>query len=219
MKKFVLLSVILAFVQFAHAQTEKGNQTLGLNLQFNRSTSAGVSISPYDNNATTIDQKYTVFAFGPNYSYFVANKLDLGGSLNYAYSKSDNGDGYVPTKTVDRTYGGNIFLRKYIMFQNNLGIRTGPFAGYSHSTSQSTNAGVKAINDADRKSNSYTGGINLELLFYPVKQMGVSLMLANINYSHYKTDSANLGKTDGDSISTNFVNNGLGVSVFYVFGN
>ncbi|AMR33333.1 hypothetical protein A0256_18860 [Mucilaginibacter sp. PAMC 26640] len=218
MKKFVILGAILAIAQFAQAQTEKGSQNVGVNLQFSRSTLSGKSIYPFDNTVTNIDQKYTALAIGPNYSYFVADGLDLGAALNYSYYKADNGDGYYPTKTVDNSFGGSIFLRKYIMYQNRVGIRTGPYLGYSHSSVKSTSTGANSINDSDRKSNTYYGGVNLELLLYPVKQLGVSLMLANLNYSHYNTDSGKQGKTNGDSVNANLVNNGLGLSVFYVLG-
>lgn len=218
MKKLLILAAIFASAQMAHAQTEKENQTLGVNLQFSHSTSKGVSINPYDNAVTNIDQKYTQFAVGPNYSFFVADKLDLGASLLYTNTNNVNGEGYYPYQQKDHSYGGTIYMRKYFMYQNKVGIRTGPYLGYNHSYLKSTNSPVNAINDRTQKTNSYGGGVNLELLFYPVKQLGVSLMLANVNYNHYKSDSGNQGKTDGDSVNASFINNGLGLSVFYVFG-
>jgi len=217
MKKILLFVAILFASQFAKAQTEKGTQTLGANLQFFHSTNNGTSINPYNNAVTNVDQKSTTFSIGPSYSYFIANHLDLGAQLYYTTNRSTYGDMASLQKQVSNTYGTNLYLRKYFMYQGKIGIRTGPYLGYSHATATTTNPLADAIYNSKAYTNNYNAGLNCELLFYPTRQLGVSLMVANLSYQHFNTNS-NQGDTRGDFVNLNLISNGAVVSVFYVIG-
>jgi hypothetical protein len=81
-KTFVLIAALLLASVISHAQTEKGNQTLGLNLGFSSQTSTGINVNPFDHSATDAGNKSTSFNTGPVYSYFIANKLDIGAAFS-----------------------------------------------------------------------------------------------------------------------------------------
>src|ERR1700744_2289180 len=81
-KAFFLFAALLLASVVSHAQTEKGNQTLGFNFQYSYNNNGGINISPFDNSVTNTSNKYTVFSVAPLYSYFIADKLDLGATLS-----------------------------------------------------------------------------------------------------------------------------------------
>ena len=82
-KSIFLIAVFLLAAVMSQAQTEKGTQTLGLNAYFEYSKTNVVNINPYDNSVNSQNNKSTGFNIGPVYSYFIADKLDIGGSLSY----------------------------------------------------------------------------------------------------------------------------------------
>ncbi|OOQ62067.1 hypothetical protein BC343_03180 [Mucilaginibacter pedocola] len=213
------MAALLIATQFAKAQTEKGNQTLGLNFQFQRSTNTSSYIDPVSNAFSVQDQKFTNFYIGPIYSYFIADNLDLGASAQYGSTRSTIGALAGEQKQVNEGFSGTVFLRKYFMYQNKFGLRAGPYAFYGHSKSDFTQSN-NSVYDQKTTGNSYGGGINAELLFYPSKQLGVSLSLANLNYTHSdsKNNNGATGKSSGDSFNASFINSGLGLSVFYTIG-
>lgn len=217
MKKLMLLIAAFVFVYHAsHAQTEKGTQTLGANLGFTYTKYNDVSSDSYSQPS----YKETNFSIGPTYSYFIADKLDLGASVEY----SSNVTNYIPNVNNEvangssRNYGGTIYLRKYFMYSDKLGLRTGIFAGYYRSTVTDNYIQSDATDDVNSKSNSYDGGVSLELVYYPTKHVGVSASLASVSYSHSKTNNDNQDNESVDNVNFDFINNGLTFSVFYAFG-
>jgi hypothetical protein len=214
-KSIVLIAVFLLAAVVSQAQTEKGTQTLGLDLGFGYNKSNGIATSPDGSTSSNMYSKSTDFSIGPDYSYFIADKLDIGTSLSYStntYNYPFQTNSIYKQSTY--AYGGIIFLRKYFMYNDKLGLRAGPYAGYSRSDSKSINA--DPIYNSESKTDIYTAGAKLELVYYPSKKLGFSAMLANLNYAHYKTDMGVMGHTSADNISMAFVNNGLGISIFYV---
>jgi hypothetical protein len=212
MKKnlFLIPAFLLAF-QISKAQTEKGSQTLGVNLSFGYSKQSDPSLNSANNIFTNNDTKNVTFGAGPIYSYFIADKLDLGGSLFYSNSKYD----YSSDNSYQRyhSYSASVFLRKYLMFNPNFGIRTGPQLGYQRSV-QKNSIGYSS----DGTSNAYTGGVNLGFVFYPVKNIGFSATLANLNYAHSNTKYTNGSHSNSDNVYFTWINNDLSLSAFYVFG-
>lgn len=217
MKKILIIASILITANFAKAQTEKGTQTLGINLQYQHSNSTTTNIDPVSNSIFVQDQKSTTFNAGPIYSYFISNNFDLGGSLLYSANRNTYGEAAGEQKQTNNSFGGTIFLRKYFMYQNKVGLRAGPYAAYSHSNSRSNNVPGYTAYDIKTTGDSYGAGINAELLYYPTNHLGVALTLANVNYNHFKSDSGDRGRSSGDSVNATFINSGLGLSVFYTF--
>src|ERR1700744_4966109 len=176
-KLIILITAILFSYQISKAQTEKGSQTLGVNLILNYYNQSGVANNPYDNTLMKQGTKFTMFSAGPVYSYFIADNLDLGASLNY--SLTDNKDAYNNLEQDNKSYGGTLFLRKYVLYKDKIGFRVGPYLGYTIGDQKFDYTGENSISNTDAKSHTYQGGANLDLLYYPTKHLGVSLSLAN----------------------------------------
>jgi hypothetical protein len=225
MNKFLILIVMFLFIShFSSAQTEKGSQTLGANFGFNYSQDNSLTIYVGNNTSAIVTTKTTDFNIGPNYSYFIADKLDIGAALSYSYTGTTNTtpalatDNYnYPVKQSSNNFGVSVFIRKYYMF-NKIGFRTGAYLGYSGGNTKNTYTTSQDLYNYNATSNYYNAGANLDLVFYPSKNLGVAATIANLEYVHYKNDTTTQGHDSTDSINFNFVNNGLSLSVFYVFG-
>lgn len=224
MKKNLLLIVIpLLVFNTAYAQTEKGDHTLGFNLGYLHSNSNETLISSFDSTASTAITKTTNFSIGPNYSYFIMNNLDLGASLQYSYDLQHSlpVNNQFGEKETTHMYGASVFLRKYFMCAGKIGFRTGPYLGYMHSDAKNTSEGSTAdpLNDLTTKTNTFNAGINLDLVFFPSKRLGVAASIANLEYDHFKRNDVPTGDHEtGDDLNFNFVNTGLVLSVFFIFG-
>lgn len=217
MKKilFLIAAFLLAF-QISKAQTEKGSQTLGLDLGFSHASSN----NSYTAQGSTVvsSNERTSFLIGPGYSYFIADKLDIGTRLYYATGNQSN-DGNMATKQHSTEYIANLFLRKYFMYGDKIGIRTGPYIGYNRSNYKYTFEDPRYSSNTNIKTDTYIAGVNLGLVYYPSKKVGVSATLANLNYNHYKSkDPNNQQSTTGDSVDLRLISNDLSISVFYTFG-
>jgi hypothetical protein len=220
MKKtlFLIAALVLAF-SFSYAQTEKGNQTLGLNLGFGYNKDNSSVVYPAANSTVTQTNKQTSFGIGPAYSYFIADKLDLGGSLNYGTSTENFSP--VPnylSKLSSYNFGGMVYLRKYFMYQDKIGFRAGPYVGYNKLNSKAFYNDNSTGANQDNTTNRFSAGMRLELVYFPSKNLGFSASLASLDYGHYKTDSGAQGTSSGDNIDLSLISNGLSFSVFYVFG-
>jgi hypothetical protein len=219
MKKIILFIVAIVFAaQLTKAQTEKGTQNLGVDVSYANETQNQFNIDPVNSSTTTQSTKYNSFNAGPTYSYFVASKLDVGVALDYFYAHNNYGINSYPTIESQRFYQGEIFVRRYFMCTDKFGFRAGPYFGYEQGTLNETYPPSNVIYNEKAKVNSYFGGINLGLVYYPAKHLGVSATLANLEYTHYKQNSGPLGNDNGNNLDLSFVNDNLGLSVFYVFG-
>ena len=220
MKKILLLipAFLLAF-QISKAQTEKGSQTLGLDLGFSHASADNSYIAPGGTAVSNLNNKRTSFVIGPNYSYFIADKLDLGTNLFYGTGNQTN-DGSLATRQHSTEYSANVFLRKYFMYNDKIGIRTGPYIGYDRSSYKYTYDDPNyAGSNTNSKKDSYMAGVNLGLVYYPSKKVGVAATLANLNYIHYKSKDPNGQQSGtGDSVDLRLISNDIAISVFYTFG-
>ncbi|SDG14413.1 outer membrane beta-barrel protein [Mucilaginibacter sp. P25] len=213
MKKIlILIPVFLLAFQISKAQTEKGSQTLGIDLQFmyQKSTQNAFQSVP---NPYESEVKNTNFSIGPNYSYFIADKLDIGVSLNYAHTSQNGKNSNYPNNVTSHQYGAALFLRKYFMFGDKLGLRAGPYIGYSRYDFRSADTSTPT------KTDSYVAGATMGLVYYPTKKLGVAATLANFSYNHSKIKddyNSQIGSTN--NVNFNIINNGVLLSVFYIFG-
>src|SRR6202012_1550561 len=189
-KAFFLFAAFLLASVVSHAQTEKGNQTLGLSFQYNYNKSSGNYISPVDNSTYSVDNKYTNFTVGPSYSYFIADKLDLGAAVSLGQATyiipiepSDQ------EKQINRNFDAMIFLRKYFMFSNNFGLRAGPYADYTKSQNSNVYSNGTLGTNTISNTKQFDGGLRLDMVYYPSKHLGLAASMANLNYSHSTTDN------------------------------
>lgn len=217
-KALFLIAVLLLTALVSHAQTEKGSQTLGADLGFTYLKNTGATINPYDNSIYNSSNKTTRFNIGPSYSYFIGDKLDLGASLSYSQNTYSYPPGNNLEKQSERDFGGAVYLRKYFMFQEKIGLRAGPRVGYYHDINKITYEPSNAIYNQDSKTDNFVGGLNLDLVYYPSKHLGFTASLANLYYTHFKSDFGTQGNAKGDNFNASFINDGLSLSVFYAFG-
>lgn len=214
-KKLLLVVLSVIALQTAKAQTEKGSQSLGLSFGVSTQNSNASYYSSYTNSyGANSKGKQTSYYIAPSYSYFIADKLDIGTSLNYGSSNTK----YDPaintsTKQTSRGVDASIFLRKYFLYENKIGIRTGPYLSYEKAKQTSTYADNQ--NNSNSDIDSYSGGLSLDFVYYPTKKIGLAAGLANLSYRHQK----NKGYMEGSSNTFNLsmVNN-LTLSIYYVFG-
>jgi len=223
MKKNLILAIagVLA-VQISMAQTQKCAQTLGGYISYSHVASDDSQIVPY--NGQTAVQKNTSSAFdiGPAYGFFVADNLELRGALQFSTSSynssyattGSNGD----SKQKSNSFGGSLALMKYVMYSK-LGLRVGPYIGYTYGVIKANNPG--AAPTATSHTNNYSAGARADLVYYPSKTLGFAASLVNLNYSKFKSQDVNVPQRNNNNeyFNASFITNGLGLSVFYVFGN
>jgi len=226
MKNIVLLVIALLSTIGVKAQTNAGSQNLGVNLGYSNTTTTTVFTNPtYTPSTLTTTSKQTTYSVAPAYSVFVGKNLDLGFAVgltgstsNYDYAPTP----YTPTKTDYLAYSGTVYLRQYFLFADKIGVRTGPFFLYQQSTQKNAYpAGSTYNNNTDNKVNSYSTGINLDFVFYPVRQIGLSANICSFGYTLQKSSTADgSGSTDATqkTFNANFLANNLSLSVFFVFG-
>jgi hypothetical protein len=221
-KPLALIAAILFAYQISNAQTQKGVQTLGFSLSYSHSANNSNSINLYDGKLVTQDYQYTSAAISPNYSYFIADGVELGGGLSYSHNTQNssnlyNGSVSLTGQTTDR-YSGLAYLRKYVLFTDKFGFRTGPFASYDHGIIKYNSTPPAAAND-NHTSNGYTAGADFDLVYYPSKKMGIAAKMASVRYAYSKSSGEGGYEGKDENFGFNFINNGLTLALFYVIGN
>lgn len=208
MKKISIFILLLTLTVAANAQTGKGSQSLGLYVIYDH-------INSESNNAdypqADTKTKFRSFAIGPNYSYFIANNLDLSLGVQYNYGKNESAGTNSNLHNTIQGYGGVIALRKYFLYNNKIGIRTGPFASY-----QFLKIDANSIYLNNTRLTDYSGGINADFVYYPAKNFAVTALLGGLAYTHNKT-TGGINHTKADAVRLNFANN-VSLTVSYVFG-
>jgi hypothetical protein len=141
--------------------------------------------------------------------------LDVGLAVGYAYSsyKYENGVSSSQGQT-NKNFFSSINLRKYFLYDNKIGIRTGPYFSYAR-YNQSYTYSTSSQYNSNIDGNVYTGGIGLDFVYYPIKKLGLAATMGNLSYLYQNTN----GRTDGTNNSFNLsFANSLLLSVNYVFG-
>ena len=214
----------MCIFKFSNAQTEKGSQTVGFNLSYSGSR-YNDNYFDNSNSATSLNKvKSTQFTLGPVYSYFIADRVDVGASFSltsYSTSTRPTEPGIPGNSFHNRNSEATVFVRKYFLYEGKIGIRTGPYAGYNWANQgYGTGNGLVDPGVTNYRSHGYEAGAKLEAVYFPSKRLGVSAMIANLEYQHFtgkNLTSSGIERTDGNDINVYFVNN-LSLSLFYVFG-
>lgn len=208
-----ILSIVLlisAGMSVCYAQTEKGTKTLGLTFSYsseNGTRNVQSSSAAYISEETKQDG----LSFGPVFSYFVADKLELGVSAVFSrLNIKQEQDDALNYWSKGSQYNGTVFLRKHFMLADQFGVRTGPYFGYSYASS------INKISDDKQTSNIYSAGIDLGLEYFPLRKLGFAANLANLGYTHRsnKYNSEDYGKTDAFGFS---LTNSVNLTIFWVF--
>ncbi|RCH54338.1 hypothetical protein DJ568_13695 [Mucilaginibacter hurinus] len=207
MKKLIAAALLCgACIENSFAQTEKGTQSLGLSL----GVSTGKSTASYRLSNTgdwgpEVTRKSTEYYIAPSYSYFISDKLDISAGISYGHARvtsDENIYGY-PLKTTSADFSGSIGLRRYFLFDNKIGIRTGPYFTYGSSR------------EDDQRSKYFAGGLGLDFVYYPSKKIGLAASLGGISYIHERY--TNYSRMTNDEFTVTLFNS-LGLSFFYVIG-
>jgi hypothetical protein len=217
-KLLILIAAFLLTIQFSNAQTTTGTQNLGFYFGFNSNRSDHVYINPADFSRQTYVTRYTNLNLGPTYNYFIASNLDIGATLTYSHSLI-NYSGFVNgiEKQANSDVGGTVFIRKYFLYENKIGFRTGPYLGYDRGTQKTTNVPSPSIYDENSITNNYSAGLRLDLVYYPLKHIGFAATLANLNYNNYKSNNTMQGSNSGYNLNLNLVTSGVQLSAFLIF--
>jgi hypothetical protein len=218
MKKQHIIAVAILFTaKLATAQTEKGTQNIGLNFTAEHSTSNGT----IEDNTTFLPQTsdYSNIGLGINYSYFIADKLDVAADLSYSHDYNGGTSDYAIATQIDHNYAADIFIRKYFMCSEKFGFRAGPYADYSYGNTSYESGPNDPVNEVGHSSeHNIGGGLRLEMVYYPLKHLGLSAMLLDANYSHSMDHNIDSGKDNSNNYNLNLLGNVTAVSLFYVFG-
>jgi long-subunit fatty acid transport protein len=213
-KKLFLALVAIIAIHAAKAQTEKGSQMLGASFGFSTSSSDTKAFNNSPNSYDlSVHGKIKSYNIAPSYSYFIADKLDLGVSVGYGRVKSESNGNYASLQKT-HSFSSAVYLRKYFLYENKVGIRTGPYFSYinSNQTFLYSNTTPGAYNYA---GDIYSGGIGLDFVYFPIKKLGLSAGMGSISYTHQVVDGTSKGTSN--SFGLNFANS-LSLSVNYVFG-
>lgn len=217
-KNLILAAAFMLAAKLATAQTEKGTQNLGVNLSFGYE-SKNLTVPDFSGTYQPAAEKATQLSIGPGYSYFIADKLDIGASFTYSHFSAQDPPTFDPQNQHQNTYNGEVFLRKYFMCSDKFGFRAGPYAGYGKTNSfYSYDQGGTATSNTSSSQSLY-GGLSLGMVYYPLKHLGVSALLANAEYTHNKGNDSSNGKSTSNEFYLSAITSNVGVSVFYVFGN
>ncbi len=214
----VLSLTILFFLAFQglKAQTEKGSTNLGIILGAGTSTSKTISIT--NNIASNITTKDNHFTITPNFSYFIKEKLDLGTELGFGRGNSNYNSTPSIYTSSSNNYSASVYLRKYFLYENKIGIRTGPYLHYEYSNSK-TEYVMPVASTFDIKKNIYSSGIRAALVYYPSKKIGLTAQLLDLGYSYYKQTTSQNETTTNNAINFNLIGEGdLSFGVFFVLG-
>jgi hypothetical protein len=219
MKKLLgLCAVFLCAHQLSNAQTQKGNQTLGLNVGVNRTTS-NTTVDAY---SADNDFKTTGFNAGPTYGYFIADDLELGAAFNFRKSTlhtSSLDNGITTGQNLDsRGTVASIYLRKYSLNKKKFGFRIAPHVDYSWGHLSNTLGPTSPYSYA-YSDRTYSAGADFDLVYFPSKRIGLAVNLAGLTYTHTKEyDDAATYKATSNDIKLKLINNELSFTVCYVFG-
>jgi hypothetical protein len=221
MKKltFLLLTALTGLT--ASAQTEKGSQWIGGSFALSHYKVEETSSPEF--SVTGAYRKQNSYQVGPSYSYFVADKLSISGNVGYSHSHADQTYYNNPTLQVNDSnteiitngYFASLGLNKYFLYENKVGVRTGPSAQYSRSKSKITSDNDPENSDAE--STAFNVGIYLDFVYFPVKKVGLVASLGSLAYSKSKYEGLNNTNKQTD-VGLNFFNSSKTFSIFYIFG-
>lgn len=215
-KKIFITLLALSGAATLKAQTQKGDQLLGLSGGLATGNTMIDYSSSYNYYGFGVRIKNTSYTFGPSYSYFVADNLDLGTNVGYSWTNAK----YFNT-TVAHELTATVYLRKYFLYHNKIGIRTGPFASYGRSKTNMVhwdlaNQYEPVIDPLN--STILSAGLGVEFVCFPVKQLGLAASVGSINYTHKSSaDDALAIFGSYNKFGANFFS-GINISAFYAFG-
>jgi hypothetical protein len=221
-KKHILLLAAIFGTLALKAQTNKGDQYLGGSSSFlavNETTD--YSQSPYSSISYTQKTKYHSISVGPVYGLFIANNLDIGVNLGYAHQKAEYAYSVNPYSNIEQSYQDNVYygalyVRKYFLYNNKIGFRTGLYGEYEQVKSASKYADAGLTPDQFDNYRIQNAGLTFDAVYFPFRRFGLTSTIGTLGYTHLDTQQ-NYMHDKQDNFGWN-LNSGLNVSFFYCFG-
>ncbi len=221
MKKLTFLLLAAFSGMTASAQTEKGSHWIGGFFSANHTKNEQAQKN--GSQDFSYYSKQNQLQIGPSYSYFVADKLSLTASAGYINSHADQTYYNAPgTPLFDQTtesssngYFAGLRLDKYFLYDNKIGVRTGPMAFYQRMNSNSVIQGEPEQADAITKS--FSAGLTLDFVYFPVRKIGLIASIGSLAYSEVKFEGLN-NTNKSSEIGLNFLGSSTSFSFVYVFG-
>ena len=126
----------------------------------------------------------------------------------------------MPYKNSSQNYSGGIYLRKYFLYNERIGIRTGPFATYHKYKFQYQYLEPQVYNNnSDQTGTAVNTGLILDFVCFPTKRIGITSTLGSLGYiySDSKYNSAQFNNQDKiNSFGFRFISD-LNLSLVYSF--
>jgi hypothetical protein len=191
--KILIIIALSAFALKANAQTEKGQNVIGLSGYYTTSEA----------NTTTTYDKRSETKLSLNYAHFIKRNLALGLSISHnsqkSFVQSDYlfdlgtfyalGRAYSDTKTHFVTIGP--YLRQYIDVSSKFKLYAELTASYSFGWQRNDYVSPsRMINAGDYTS--YNAAINTGVAFYPTKKISIDLGFNLASYANSKVNYKNV---------------------------
>jgi hypothetical protein len=151
-QKFLLVLVcVFSLAATTHAQINKGSVWLGGSIGYNQSK---------QELSQTVTAKTSSLSINPAIGKAVKDNLVVGIKLVYGRDKSENSSSYLIESKSD-SYGGGIFVRKYIPVVNRLYVFGDANASYISSKGKNTEVDYNTNLRVKTTTKGWTGGIGL----------------------------------------------------------
>jgi len=219
-KKHILLLAAVFGTLALKAQTNKGDQYLGGSSSFlavNQTTD--YSQSPYYPISYTQKTQSHLLRVGPVYGFFIANNLDVGINLGYAHEKTDytySANSYSNTQYLGNIYYGGLYVRKYFLYDNKIGFRTGLYGEYEQIKSVSKSADANSAPDQFENYHLQNAGLTFDIVYFPFRRFGLTTTIGGLGYTHID-DQQNYIHDKQNNFGW-YLTSSLNVSFFYCFG-
>jgi hypothetical protein len=215
----ITIVLFLLVLQRVNAQNQKGDQTLGLGLNFGANSG---NFNYLGNNGAGLDYTSSTTAYfstNLNYGYFMAHNLDIGADIGFGNGTANYNDHTTntTTKEVDKNYYSALYVRKYFLFNNKIGIRTGPYIAYQYFGTNDTYTPANSQPANNINGSNYHVGLIADFVYYPSKKIGLAVNLGNLSYNYGKMNYPQQNNNNS-GINLQFLNNSLMLSAYYVFG-
>jgi len=201
MRKNIYLSLtFLLITSFGIAQIQKGSILLG----------GGINVSTSKIKDVNIDSKSNYISITPAAGIAIKNNMIVGVGIIYGHSK--NYFTSTPTQSESNTYGGEVFLRKYLTLGKSFYL-FGQTGFYYHSNNYNYTYTTGTVS----KQNDWSTGINIYpgISYAVTKKFHLELSLAqlvNLEYSKSKIT----GATNREASGVNFGVNASSLSNFNI---
>ena len=191
--------VMLALIDSASAQVNKGNYYVGGSLSYNYDGGPGTTTQYNFSTGTT---NYTVnnvatFQISPEFGYFLSKNWSIGIQPNYSRSSGTETNAFTSTTVGINSYttvnnyhidvvGLTLNFRYYCMLTDKIGIY--PQFGISSQN-----------NIKDFSNGEITLLASPNIVFFPTPKLGINMGFGNVKYAtdyHFKSNVVNVGLND-----------------------